>query len=1174
MPEIGANGGIQRGARLPGAPVPKARPLPPAPVARAAPTNLRTGSNPRGVAIITPRQAPTINDRAAKTLTTGNNPRGVAISQRPAGGRTLHQAIKDVFAHQNPVGQARILRGIQAGNADPVTARAVREAVGQMTGPNRLAMMQHFVGSNHPGINLDQLVSEINPAKLFTSGLASGNTTGPGVVPGAAAIQGGTINYAKAASQETKNFLKDAITLPAQPFAVAGTVGGDVLGGHIGKALSDVLPLPFIEHPKLIAQHPLDAYLTLAGLAHGVTRVAAGGVRAVAPESAAGRALSTNREGIQLAGNLTHERPRASPYPLIKAGQKTVDAARYERSPAGQLVPRSDNLKAKLTGLETSRAIGVNERIRQANRDTVIAQRVKAIAPSLRAKAAHGAKTALKYDPARAAIPGAEVLARVADATIRRPDTFKEDLTKHVQQVSANRANLLDFPKLLKEHDAYVKAVSDASKKTHSPADLARLFKAAEAYREDYQGVQDEAQRFGQFGSRSQAALLKRQLQHYAVTHMDATFDHEKGLVDTQGHPLSNGAIIEHLKGPEGTGGRIPAFTSDKAKQGSAFYVSSERRPLPQNARNTLFAYTHGLTNPGHEALLEQHVRMQGIIDAHKAQNRLVDSSAIMKPDGKAWSSFSAAQKDGAPNGYVPISLSQPFHALDSLDKALEGTDPSNLEHEAMVHGLDMNARLTDKGQGRWALIDSNVLKRINEHTAQISSNPVMRGLKMTTNQFRQVALGTSAKHVPGVISETMIRSIANAEGIGSWITGKRLVGRAEQLNPEVGKNAHVQLTGGTVAGMTRMMTTKQVSDHFAGTDLHGPLKAFEGLMKAPGPRQVRTVWKAWLRLAINGTKKYVEEQSQTASLGKAALKEFGSEHGPFFKAMRLQGQVLDDAAKGLFDPKKLRQLRAEIENVRGRWTDLTPTGQTALMFSPFGLWWVNSAKWLLRSPIDRPLQTGAVASATAGTDKERIASGMDLFSPNPVAAYMQGGVPLSGGRVLAQNYYSPFGIANDFFQTLGSLVAPAVVPLVVGSLGDNYLGKPLNSPSDPHGRKPANAGQKAEYIANSLAGLFIPLYTKAEQIAQGGASAYDSANLPNLLTSDKQTKTLGRGVLAGAEKALTPYRMYHNKPRAQATTAYSIPKSNAAASGGKWSVVQSNPAGTGATGTTWKVAP
>jgi hypothetical protein len=1104
------------------------------------------------------------------------------------------------------------------GKADPQTKLGINDGLKGLSDSQKHALGEAMVGGPSA---IDQALGKVasifNPKNVYGGG--KGSTDQGGVLATAVPFGG-----QKGAEQILKNTGKDAIDLPAQTFSTLGTIGSDVAGGHLGKAASDIVTpyAQLLAHPaQSFYQHPLDTYLMAAGALHGATRLGAGAVRAVAPESAAGKALSTNREGIQLSGNLTHERPRASPYPLIKAGQKAVDAARYERSPTGALVPKSANLKAKLTGLETSRIIGVNERLRQANRDVAIRQRVQAVAPSVAAKAVHGAKSALKYGPERAAIPGADVLARVADATARRPDTFKADLLKHVGQVAATRPHLQELvdqgifqKKVLAEHDAYVKALTKAANENHSPADLQRLFKAADAYRADYHPVQTQASEFGHFGNRGEGALQTRELMHYAQTHMDAKFDPVLGMVrsgtkaevraftnglrtearnlerrtektsgdsarvkelratiqrswDDQTVPLRSHEILQHLNGPEGTGGRLPAFTSDRAPRGSAYYVSSERMPLPQNARNTNFAYTHGLTNPGHEALLEQHVRMQGTVDAYKAQRRLISSVAVMKPDGKAWGSFSEAER-AAPKGYVPIALSQPFHALDSLDKALEGTDPANIEHEAMAHGLDFNARLKDTGQGRWGLVDQNVLKRVNEHTAQISSNPTMRGFKMTTNQFRQVALGTSPKHVPGVISETAIRSIASAEGISSWITARRLVKRAEQLNPELGHAAHVQLTGGTVSGMTRMMMTKQVSDHFSGTDLHGPLRAFESLMKAPGPRQLRTAWKGWLRLAINGTKKYVEEQSQMSSLGKAALRDFGSEHGPFFKALRLQGQMLDDAAKGLFDPKKQRQLRAEIENVRGRWTDLTPTGQNALMFSPFGLWWVNSVKWLARSPVDRPVQTGVIAGATVGTQKEREAQGLDLFGPNAVPPYMQGGIGLGGGKVLAQNYYSPFGVANDPIQTLGSLVEPALVPFLVGSLGDNYLGKPLNSPKNPHGSKPTNAGQKLEYIANSFLGLFVPLYSKAAQISEGGASAYDSSTPFN-----PQTKTPGKGIVAGLEKTLRPYRLYTSKPHAQATTGYSIPKTAANASGGQWNVVHSNPAGTGATGTTWKVA-
>ena len=137
----------------------------------------------------------------------------------------------------------------------------------------------------------------------------------------------------------------------------------------------------------------------------------------------------------------------------------------------------------------------------------------------------------------------------------------------------------------------------------------------------------------------------------------------------------------------------------------------------------------------------------------------------------------------------------------------------------------------------------------------------------------------------------------------------------------------------------------------------------------------------------------------------------------------------------------------------------------------------------------------------------------------------------LGGGKVLEQNYYSPSGIANDPIQTLGSLVElVALMPFLLGSLGDNYLGKPLTSPTNPHGDKPTNAGQKLEYIANSFLGLFVPLYSKAQQIAEGGASAYDSANLPSDLFGKPQTKTPGKGVVAGAEKALKPYRLCYEQ--------------------------------------------
>src|SRR5439155_95077 len=136
----------------------------------------------------------------------------------------------------------------------------------------------------------------------------------------------------------------------------------------------------------------------------------------------------------------------------------------------------------------------------------------------------------------------------------------------------------------------------------------------------------------GHFRDMGAGALQRRSLMHYAVTHMGARMDEKLGLVDVAGNHLSNGTILQHLNGPDGTGGRVPAFTPDRTRfdpnDNSAFYVSSKRRPLPTSKKNTLYAYTHGLTSPGHDALTEQHVLMQGIVDAHHAQNTYAETLA------------------------------------------------------------------------------------------------------------------------------------------------------------------------------------------------------------------------------------------------------------------------------------------------------------------------------------------------------------------------------------------------------------------------------------------------------------------------------------------------------------------------------------------------------------------
>src|SRR6185312_5677048 len=118
MPAIGANGQIQRGARLPGAPPPK----PPAPVGSRA-TSVPAAARPA----LENRVGPAI--AAAKTTQSSVPKRdfpalvnrvNVAQSKVPS----QYEAVRAVFQRQSPAGQAAILRGAQGGKADRVTAQA------------------------------------------------------------------------------------------------------------------------------------------------------------------------------------------------------------------------------------------------------------------------------------------------------------------------------------------------------------------------------------------------------------------------------------------------------------------------------------------------------------------------------------------------------------------------------------------------------------------------------------------------------------------------------------------------------------------------------------------------------------------------------------------------------------------------------------------------------------------------------------------------------------------------------------------------------------------------------------------------------------------------------------------------------------------------------------------
>lgn len=1104
----------------------------------------------------------------------------MAIAQAPLGGKNVQQAVKDVFNHQDPVHQAAILKGVQAGKADPVTVKAIDQAVKAMKGSDKAALAQYLVKSSGEGdvmnSGLGKVLSYINPFKA--SDFANSGTGGPatGVPSGSAAIGAGAVVGGKTAVALVKNTAKDAVNLPAEMFSSVAVPSEALLAGHPGKAISDVAG-PFaqmIEHPKSIPQqilaHPLDSYLMGAGAVHGVTGLAARGIRALP-----GDALGSQYEvppSVHLTGNLTHERPALSSYPLIRASQKAGEALKYKKGPTGDLVPRSENLRERLLRHTVSRdLVGVRERIRRAAVDNQKVAHARSVLMSPAERLARSAKKALTYDPGSGLIHGANVLARIADHTVRKPETLIPDLQKHLDSVAATRPDLTGLPKALEHHDKYVAELKAAidDKALQTPKHVQRLFDASDTYAKDVKPLENEAFTHNHFGAKmSKEGLLRRELQPVVLSHMPgARLDPKLGMVrDVAGktRKLSTAEMVAFDKAQ--TGGRPLAYTSHAAPKGdAAFYTSGQKYPVREIHRNTGYAFTHGLSDSTHEALLQHRVALENAINAHRSMDKILTSTVQGHPDGGFWKTFKDAKAD-APEGKVPIRVGRLTEKPGAADSV------AGLDQEAAIRSLDINERLKPNEEpGKFGLIDKIVVDQLRQHENQISPNTFLRAARATTSQFRRVALGTSLRHLPGIAQEGLIRDIGAGVGVRSLLTGRNVFSELEKMDPRLAAERKVELSGGTLSGMTRMMETRQGSKYFSGSVLKPLMQGVEHLMKSPGPRQMATAWDHWQHFVINGSKNVLEGNQQTAAVGQALLRESG-------KLMRLQGKAAQDAARGLMDDRVARQLGAQVRRVQGTWTDLTPSGQTALMFSPFGMWWVNSVKWLARLPIDQPVKTGVLASTTVGTEKQRQAEGLDMFSPGRLSDYLQGSIP-AGSKLIAQQYYSPAGVAGDPFETAESLVEPTLLPITQALMGDNYLGRQLSSPNNPTGYKTPSAGTDALVVLNSVLSNFLPLYTKAQTVAEGGASAYDTSTL-----FKPETKGPNPGAAAGLAKiGVGPPRALlgallrtEKDPQtsAGASNTYSIPKTGASASGGKWSVVQSNPAGTGATGTTWKVVP
>jgi hypothetical protein len=521
-------------------------------------------------------------------------------------------------------------------------------------------------------------------------------------------------------------------------------------------------------------------------------------------------------------------------------------------------------------------------------------------------------------------------------------------------------------------------------------------------------------------------------------------------------------------------GEQLPGFLSQRPGQrsASAYYVNAGKPPTIGSAgRREGTAALEGTFDAHPELLHEQAVRTQGLMDAFDHFQQFIRSFGLHKPDGSGVHSFKGfkearqAAADRSAQGdvqWVPVRIN-PFPGTKAqLQKMLEGTAPDTALHQKLVDALDENRQGASQ-EGPWAVVPRAAAKRQMEHLGQATPTDAARVVRMANSAMRKTVLATSIPWLAGNVSEATLRLAMERAGVGSLITGRKALAEAKrqaeaQGKPELYQDALARTVGGGHYGYVESQHIHTALDQFGEGHLKDIGRLLGTFWRKPGPKQAAEVWNRYTHFIFQNVNHFVEQQYQTAMLGKAVKNRVSDMPLRNRKLLgdRLLGlsqKATEEAGRGLLDRGTAIQLGRELDTMYGKYGKFSPTERRLLaLYTPFGAWAKNAAQYVYWTlPREHPLALAAGALANQATADWRKAHGLDLFmGTGALPAFLQGSIPGAGAtKYRAPTRYTPFGLSAD----IGGTLAGQVMPLLSGPLqalrGQDWKGAKLKS-EDP----------------------------------------------------------------------------------------------------------------------------
>ncbi|MFL5900346.1 MAG: hypothetical protein ACJ75S_04035 [Solirubrobacterales bacterium] len=877
-----------------------------------------------------------------------------------------------------------------------------------------------------------------------------------------------------------QNLIRDAFDLPAQALPsvylpVAGAVEaaqGDPSRLHRlldAYGQTGLLPAVFRGDPTAalhaIENHPLYSALEVSG----ATALVGRGSGALVRGATGGRLAGTARPDLAIEGypNIREAGRRYSPDLIRQLAQRAHEAAQGHRG-RDPFVVNERGAKGLLRQA-VDRFVFEQEQLRRGHR----ADATKAVEA---AKPKGGAS--------------ADVVSLAVQRIIRHPETFDADLRAYrVQLEQAYKSGELT-PSEAKANRALVGQID---KGIHS-GNPEEVVKAANAF---IQLHADAVHELVSRGLLTAEQAKKAAAIPFARTHLDASYKEGVGVVDRHGNSLSLHQITAEM---QRHGVEPPGFLTHRpsTRGGGAFFRNfyPERQRLP-NQRRTGESTARGTYDASYHALVEQAARSRSVADAATAFDEMVKRFGKQPPHSvqnmnDAWAVLRDPEHHGVhlPPGvdFVPFRTA-PFLALrQEIDAAAKHQGLLDPQQEAMLEQLPSKAiaEAQRPGPGPVVLMPKLVVTRLEEHTQRLPTG--LKAAQAVTGAFKSAILPTSPSWVFGNVLDVGIRSMLAAIGpfdvaLGRKLaTGKTMFGR--QVGEPIPVGAQESIVTGSHFSSFEHVQTYRDARQFADSRLAPLARALGTVRRTPGPRQLVNAYIKYRDTVFAWNSRFFERLPQYGAIGKEARREVQAATGRWHHALMLGDGALEDLAKGLRHTDKQIQYAKAVEEVFGNWGKNGPEARRLLTsVAPFWLWARASTRFvLLTMPAHHPIATGLIAAAAEMTQQEREQFGLDKFGPEPLPAFLQGGLPVNGG-VSPWAKYSSFGVFADYPNFLANVVLPQVSGPLQALQGLDWKGEQL---VDSEGRPVSEPDKVRVALATQLEAM-VPFLGLYQRVRSGG---------------------------------------------------------------------------------------